>query len=275
MTDGSTSVEAKSVDGCVRLPVEQERREHQQQPRSAERVLPASTHAASGPAISAPRRSTLPPTARRDQVGAGERERVQQRADPQERVAVRLLGSDQRGEDEHRRRAPGRRRGDERLRAAFGEHQREQRDRRERRERKHERPAARRSGERPGEERQREERPCDGARERGDNAQHERQRAGARAGRAAAAPRPIARPRSNGTRLDSSATEAPSANQSDATRVALRGEAPVDHRCEQRRGERSSRSPPAAAGRSARRAPARAASRRAGGGRRTRSCPTA
>ncbi len=43
---------------------------------------------------------------------------------------------------------------------------------------------------------------------------------------ASSAPRPIARPRSNGTRLDSSATDAPSANHSAAMRVARGGKQP-------------------------------------------------
>ena len=169
-------------------------------------------------------------------------------------------------------------RGDERLRAAFGE-QRARAARSARAPRRVERGRPRGAGASG-------ERPARGTRARGTRrrpgwpARSARVSASASARRRARprarAPSPIARPRSNGTRLESRAIDAPSANHSAGDpRGARAGKRPAISARRTAPSRRSSRAPRAAAGRAARRARARAASRRAGGGRRTRSCPTA
>ena len=255
--------------GRVRLPVEQERSEHDQ--RSPPPARGAHERARRHrPGHQRAQAVGVPAHRRGHHVGADQHQRIQRRADAQQA----LLWFDQQADRHHAGERRIERGGHERLRAPFRERQREQRDRSERGDGERRRPPPIRADQRPRQERQRQERARHRAGQRAQDAQGERtppvpaahRQQRAQADGQAEVERHAAREQRDGRadrKPDGADTHRP------------RGEAAVDQRPRTGPWRSPSRSPPAAGARSGRPGREPAPSTPAGGGRRTRSCPTA
>ena len=223
-------------DRRVGLPVQQERGEHEQRAPTPARGAGERT---GGDRPGRERAEAIGVAADRrwQHVGADERERVQRRADTQQALrSLRSVGFDQHADSEHSRQLRVEGGGHERLRAAFREREREQHDRSERRDRQRARPRAPRAGERPCQEREREERAGNGAGERRQHAQRQRgrkKRAPRRQHRAEADRQAEVERDAAGEQCDGGADGEPRGGD---TRRA-RGEAAVDQAGEQRGGD--------------------------------------